>query len=55
LGTSGRGQAFGDSWRRGGRGEFYPKDYPASTLIVAAGFALPEIMVEITATAVVPK
>jgi 2-iminobutanoate/2-iminopropanoate deaminase len=37
------------------RGEFYAKDYPASTLIVAAGFALPEIMVEITATAVVGK
>jgi enamine deaminase RidA (YjgF/YER057c/UK114 family) len=35
------------------RGEFYPKNYPASTLIVAAGFALPEIMVEITPTAVV--
>jgi 2-iminobutanoate/2-iminopropanoate deaminase len=37
------------------RREFYPKDFPASTLIVAAGFALPEIMVEITATAVVAK
>lgn len=35
------------------RGEIYAKEYPASTLIVAAGFALPEIMVEITATAVV--
>ena len=28
-------------------------DCPASTLIVAAGFALPEIMVEVTAYAVV--
>jgi 2-iminobutanoate/2-iminopropanoate deaminase len=38
------------------RKEFWPKaDYPASTLIVAAGFALPEIMVEITGYAVVEK
>jgi len=35
------------------RKEFWPSDYPASTLIVAAGFALPEIMVEITGYAVV--
>ena|SRR6266850_4131300 len=37
------------------RKEFWPKDYPASTLIVAAGFALPEIMVEVTGYAVVDK
>ena len=37
------------------RREIYAKDYPASTLIVAAGFAAPEIMVEVTATAVVSK
>ena len=35
------------------RKEFWPADYPASTLIVAAGFALPEIMVEVTGYAVV--
>ena len=35
------------------RKEFWPGDYPASTLIVAAGFALPEIMVEVTGYAVV--
>jgi enamine deaminase RidA (YjgF/YER057c/UK114 family) len=35
------------------RKEFWPGDYPASTLIVAAGFALPQIMVEVTAYAVV--
>jgi 2-iminobutanoate/2-iminopropanoate deaminase len=35
------------------RREFYAKDFPASALITAAGFALPEIMLEIMATAVV--
>ncbi len=35
------------------RKEFWSGNYPASTLIVAAGFALPEIMVEVTACAVV--
>jgi enamine deaminase RidA (YjgF/YER057c/UK114 family) len=37
------------------RKEFWPNNYPASTLIVAAGFALPEIMVEVTGYAVVDK
>ena len=38
------------------RKEFWSGDYyPASTLIVAAGFALPEIMVEVTGYAVVGK
>jgi 2-iminobutanoate/2-iminopropanoate deaminase len=36
------------------RREIFQKDFPASTLIVAAGFALPEIMVEVTPIAVVP-
>ncbi len=36
------------------RAEFYPKDFPASTLITT-GFALPEMMVEITPVAVVAK
>jgi 2-iminobutanoate/2-iminopropanoate deaminase len=35
------------------RREYYAKDFPASALITAAGFALPEILLEITATAVV--
>src|SRR6185503_5086466 len=35
------------------RREYYAKDFPASALIAAAGFALPEILLEITATAVV--
>ena len=35
------------------RREYYSKDFPASALITAAGFALPEIMLEIVATAVV--
>lgn len=35
------------------RRAYYPRNFPASTLITAAGFALPEIMVEITAIAVV--
>jgi 2-iminobutanoate/2-iminopropanoate deaminase len=37
------------------RKEFWAGDYPASTLIVAAGFALPEIMVEITAYGVLDQ
>ncbi len=36
------------------RREYYTKDFPASALITAAGFALPEIMLEITAVAVLP-
>ena len=36
------------------RREFYARDFPASALITAAGFALPEIMLEIVAVAVVP-
>jgi hypothetical protein len=35
------------------RREYYATDFPASALITAAGFALPEIMLEIVATAVV--
>src|SRR5262245_24328918 len=35
------------------RKEIYGKDFPASTLLTAAAFAVPEIMVEITAIAVV--
>jgi 2-iminobutanoate/2-iminopropanoate deaminase len=35
------------------RREYYANDFPASALITAAGFALPEILLEITATAVV--
>lgn len=35
------------------RRAYYAKNFPASALITAAGFALPEIMVEITAIAVV--
>jgi len=35
------------------RREFYPKNFPASALITAAGFAVPEIMVEVQAIAVV--
>ena len=30
------------------RKEIYSKDFPASTLLTAASFAVPEIMVEIT-------
>jgi 2-iminobutanoate/2-iminopropanoate deaminase len=37
------------------RGEFFPKDFPASALITAAGFAVPEIMVEIQSVAVIDK
>lgn len=35
------------------RKEIYGKDFPASTLLTVAAFAVPEIMVEITAIAVV--
>lgn len=35
------------------RRKYYPKDFPASALVTAAGFALPEIMLEIVAVAVV--
>jgi len=35
------------------RKEIYGKDFPASTLLTAAAFAAPEIMVEITAVAVI--
>lgn len=37
------------------RGEFFPKDFPASALITAAGFAVPEIMVEIQSVAVIDR
>jgi 2-iminobutanoate/2-iminopropanoate deaminase len=36
------------------RKEIYGEQFPASTLLTAAAFAVPEIMVEITAIAVVP-
>lgn len=35
------------------RKEIYGKDFPASTLLTAACFAVPEIMVEITPIAVI--
>ena len=35
------------------RKDIYGKEFPASTLLTAAAFAIPEIMVEITAIAVV--
>ena len=35
------------------RKEIYKNDFPASTLLTAASFAVPEIMVEITPIAVV--
>jgi enamine deaminase RidA (YjgF/YER057c/UK114 family) len=37
------------------RKEIYAKDFPASTLLTAAAFAVPEIMVEITGIAVLDK
>jgi len=37
------------------RKEIYGKDFPASTLLTAAAFAVPEIMVEITGIAVLDK
>jgi enamine deaminase RidA (YjgF/YER057c/UK114 family) len=37
------------------RGEFFPTNFPASALITAAGFAVPEIMVEIQSVAVIDK
>jgi 2-iminobutanoate/2-iminopropanoate deaminase len=36
------------------RKEIYKRDFPASTLLTVAAFAVPEIMVEITCIAVVP-
>ena len=36
------------------RKEIYGTEFPASTLLTAASFAIPEIMVEITPIAVVP-
>jgi 2-iminobutanoate/2-iminopropanoate deaminase len=36
------------------RKEIYGDQFPASTLLTAAAFAVPEIMVEITAIAVIP-
>jgi len=35
------------------RRDYYSKDFPASALITAAGFALPEIMLEVCAIAVI--
>ena len=35
------------------RKEFFPNDFPASTLVTVTGFAKPEMMVEITPVAVV--
>jgi 2-iminobutanoate/2-iminopropanoate deaminase len=35
------------------RKEFFPRDYPASTLVTVTGFARPEMLVEITPVAVV--
>lgn len=35
------------------RKEFFPQDFPASTLVTVTGFARPEMMVEITPVAVV--
>lgn len=37
------------------RGEFFPNDFPASALLTVAGFAVPEIMVEIQSVAVIDK
>jgi 2-iminobutanoate/2-iminopropanoate deaminase len=37
------------------RKEIYGKDFPASTLLTAAAFAVPEILVEITGIAVLEK
>ncbi len=37
------------------RGEFFPGDFPASALLTVAGFAVPEIMVEIQSVAVLDK
>jgi 2-iminobutanoate/2-iminopropanoate deaminase len=37
------------------RKEIYDKDFPASTLVTAASFAVPEIMVEITPIAVLSE
>jgi 2-iminobutanoate/2-iminopropanoate deaminase len=35
------------------RKEYFPSDFPASTLITVSGFARPEMMVEITPVAVI--
>jgi enamine deaminase RidA (YjgF/YER057c/UK114 family) len=35
------------------RKEYFPTDFPASTLVTVTGFAKPEMMVEITPVAVV--
>lgn len=35
------------------RKEFFPEDFPASTLVTVTGFARPEMLVEITPVAVV--
>ena len=35
------------------RREYFPKDFPASTLVTVTGFARPEMLVEITPVAVV--
>lgn len=35
------------------RKEFFPNDFPASTLVTVTGFAKPEMMVEITPVAVI--
>jgi len=37
------------------RGEFFPDNFPASALLTAAGFATPEIQVEIQSIAVLDK
>jgi 2-iminobutanoate/2-iminopropanoate deaminase len=37
------------------RGEFFPDNFPASALLTVAGFAVPEIMVEIQSVAVLDK
>ena len=37
------------------RREYFPSSFPASALIVAAGFALSKILVEVQGVAVVPE
>jgi enamine deaminase RidA (YjgF/YER057c/UK114 family) len=34
------------------RKEYYPRDFPASTLVTVTGFARPEMLVEVTPVAV---
>lgn len=36
------------------RAEYWPKDYPASTLVQVSGLVAPEFLIEINATAFVP-